>query len=287
MTAFATCGFQDEWGSVTWEMRSVNHRFLDYSIKLPEVLRSLEVELREILRQKIQRGRVECCLQYRSVAVACSKINVNTILVRELANACDEIRLLIPSAKGVNPLNILSWPGVLQGNEEDLTLVKKATVVSFTQTVDALIVNRAREGAALQKLLETKLQDVNAAVQKIRMRFPEVVVAQRLKLSNKLQDIQAALDGSRLEQEMVFFAQRVDICEEVERLATHIDEMLTVMRRHDKATSIGKRLDFLLQEFNREANTIASKSVDSEITKIAVDMKVCIEQMREQVQNIE
>lgn len=298
MTAFASANSQESLGSINWEIRSVNHRFLDCSIKLPDSFKGLEVELRDILRQKIQRGRLECSLQYRSTGLGGESTNINSKLLQELAIATNSIRQFFPDAKSPNALQVLGWPGILQTNEESLTTLQKAVITLFTQAVAKLIEHREREGMMLQQLLLTKLQAIAACTQQIKERFPTIITLQRAKLAAKLQEIQdgrAVLDPNRLEQEMVFFAQKIDICEEVERLETHIKEMQHVLQPVQKkaATSAatqnqcGRRLDFLLQEFNREANTIASKSVDSETTKITLDIKVLIEQMREQVQNIE
>lgn len=287
MTAFASGTLQDTWGYISWEIRSVNHRFLDCSMKLPEMFKGLEMELRDVLRQKIQRGRIECNLQYRPIGLACGgggAIDINTTLVQELAAACNTVKQFFLEAKSPNPLQILSWPGVLQTKEDSLTTLNSAVITLFTQTVTRLLDNRNREGEALKQLLETKLRSIAASTQQIKARFPEVLAAQRAKLLDKLREIRATLDTNRLEQEMVFFAQKIDICEEIERLETHIVEMQAALQLKEM---VGKRLDFLLQEFNRETNTTMSKSVDAEITKIAMNVKVLIEQMREQVQNIE
>jgi uncharacterized protein (TIGR00255 family) len=284
MTAFASSASQQGWGNIGWEIRSVNNRFFDCNFKLPELFKSLEMELRDILRQKIQRGRVECSMQYRPAANVNNNINLNVPLIKELARACEEVKQYMPVVEGINPLHILGWPDVLQSQEKDFSAIRETVITLFTSTVDALIENRLREGAALVKLLEAKLKIIDSAVQKIKGRFPDIIPLQRSRLTGKLQELQTAVNHERLEQEIVLFAQRIDICEEIDRLETHITEMRNAFKHRD---AIGKRLDFLLQEFHRETNTITAKSVDAEITKTAIDMKVSIEQMREQVQNIE
>ena len=287
MTAFARCDVQQEWGSMAWEIRAVNHRFLDMGFKLPDMFKSLEMELREILRQNARRGHIDCYLQYKPNASGSNALSVNTTLLESLAAACEEIKKHLPTATAnLNALNVLGWPGVLQGNDESLNEIKGRVVELFKQALAALNESRAREGAALSQLLLTKLQEINANVQEIKPRIPGIRAAQREKLLTKLRDIQGELDANRLEQELVYFAQKIDITEETDRLETHVQEMQNILQR-GKHEPIGKRLDFLLQEFNRETNTIASKSVDANITKMAVEMKVIIEQIREQVQNIE
>lgn len=287
MTAFARCDLQKDWGSVAWEIRAVNHRFLDTGFKLPDVFKSLEMELREILRQHMRRGHIDCYLQYKPSSFGFSNLSINTTLVESLAAASAEIKKHFPEANAnINALNVLNWPGVLQGNDESLNEVKGNILELFKQALVVLNANRAREGSALSQLLLTKLQEIKTIVQDIKQCIPGIREIQREKIIGKLRDIQDELDDNRLEQELVYFAQKIDISEETERLETHVQEMLNILQS-SKNEIVGKRLDFLLQEFNRETNTIASKSVDANITKMAVNMKVIIEQMREQVQNIE
>lgn len=284
MTGFAKATNQNELGNFTWEIRSVNHRFLDLSIRLPEPFRSLENEIRELIRSKIFRGRVECMLQFKPGEKTSAHISINKNTVTELANAITEIQNIIPNADKINPVKILSWPGVLQTTEEELQPVYNIIINLFQKALAELLQMRAREGKALIAFFAPKLQDILVQTAKIKTRFPEILALQKNKLLTHLAEIKSELDTSRLEQEMVYFAQKIDINEELERLETHVKEMERTLKA---GGNIGKRLDFLLQEFNRESNTIASKSLDPETTKIAVELKVCIEQMREQVQNLE
>jgi uncharacterized protein (TIGR00255 family) len=287
MTAFARCDKQNDWGSVVWEIRAVNHRFLDVGFKLPDIFKSLEMELREILRSYMRRGHIDCYLQYKTSHIGYNTLSVNTDLVQALGAACAEIKKSLPEASAnLNALNVLSWPGVLQGNDENLSEIKSSVLELFKQALMVLNENREREGQALTQLLLTKSQEIAKNVQEIKQRVPVICDSQREKILARLHDIQGELDSSRLEQELVYFAQKIDISEEIDRLATHVQEMQNILQSN-KNEAIGKRLDFLLQEFNRETNTIASKSVDTLISKLAVEMKVIIEQMREQVQNIE
>lgn len=284
MTAFARQIEQGNWGNAIWEIKAVNHRYLDCSFKMPESFKSLEMSLREMVRAKVQRGRVECTLQYKLSEKDYSSLSIDKNLVQSLAHAIDEVKQCIPEAKTVSPLQILSWPNVLQVEEEKLEFMQNMVAKLFEKALHELIASRAREGHALQKILEQKLHEVSAEEQKIRERAPQILQLQHAKIIERLAAVKAELDPQRLEQEMVLLAQKIDVMEELDRLAMHVKEMQRIL--HDGGY-VGKRLDFLLQEFNRETNTIASKSIDAETTSIAVELKVLIEQMREQVQNVE
>lgn len=284
MTGFAKTSLQNEWGIFTCEIRTVNHRFLDISMRLPEPFRSLENEIRELVRNKISRGRVDCMLQFTPGEKSNAHLAINTNIVKELAKAITDVQSIIPNADKINPLKILNWPGVLQTTEEELQPLYEIIRNLFKTTLQELLATRAREGNALIAFFNPKLQEILTNIANIKTRLPEILQQQKTKLLTHLAEIKMELDPNRLEQEMVYFAQKIDINEELERLETHVKEMQRTLKA---GGNIGKRLDFLLQEFNRESNTIASKSVDAAITKIAVDLKVIIEQMREQVQNLE
>lgn len=284
MTGFAKASVQNEWGILTWEIRAVNHRFLDVYFRLPEPFRQLENNLREIIRDKITRGKIECILQFKPGEKSNAHLAVNINAVKELANAIGEIQNIIPNAEKINPIKILSWPGVLQTSDEELQPLYDEISKLFIKALTELLQTREREGKALVAFFEPKLQEILAQTKKIKTRIPEIINLQKAKILEHLAEIKTELDTNRLEQEMVFFAQKIDVCEEMERLETHVKEMQRILK---SGGNIGKRLDFLLQEFNREANTTASKSVDPETSKIAIELKVIIEQMREQVQNLE
>lgn len=284
MTGYAKSTLQNEWGILTWEIRSVNHRFLDCSIRLPEPFKQLEQNIRELIRDKITRGRVECMLQFKPGEKSNPHLAINIQAVTELANAITDIQKIIPQADKINPLKILNWPGVLQTSDEELQPLFDIILNLFQKTLQELLAMRAREGKALVALIEPKLQEILAQTAKIKFRIPEILLAQKTKITAHLAEIKTELDPARLEQEMVLFAQKIDVNEEMERLETHVKEMQRTLK---SGNNVGKRLDFLLQEFNREANTTASKSVDAETSKIAIELKVIIEQMREQVQNLE
>ncbi|MDR1057653.1 MAG: YicC family protein [Coxiellaceae bacterium] len=281
MTAFARCSDQDVWGMATWEIRVVNHRYFDCSLKIPEVFYSLEANVRLQLQKALHRGRVDCNLRFVSGGGG-ANLMLNKTLVRKLMDMVTELRTYLPEST-VDPMKILFWPHVLQTVEEDLTLAQEAVLRLFTKTLEELINTRNREGLVLAQLLKDKMQEILSIVTKIKEEMPTVLINQRQKIIKRLEEVITNLDQSRLEQEMVYFSQKVDITEEVDRLLAHANEVLRVL---NDGGMVGKRLDFLMQELNREANTLASKSIDIETTQAAVELKVLIEQMREQVQNL-
>lgn len=283
MTTFARFSDQGAWGMATWEIRAVNHRYFDCTIKMPEVLRQLETNIRQQLQQQLHRGRVECTLKFQPGEQSGLNLMLNTGLVKKLSNAIDEVKNYVPTTSAVDPMKILVWPQVLQIVEEDVEAVHKVILQLFEKTLADLIAAREREGVALAKIMQDKLQEVLAIVSKVKNKIPGVLANQRTKIMQRLEEIKSELDQARLEQEMVYIAQRMDVAEELDRLETHSKEIGRILIA---GGNVGKRLDFLMQELNREANTLASKSVDVEVTQAAVELKVLIEQMREQVQNI-
>ncbi|MCK4608128.1 MAG: YicC family protein [Gammaproteobacteria bacterium] len=285
MTAFARCKDQGKWGAITWEIRSVNHRFLDGSFRLPESLRNLELNLRELLRSNISRGRVECFLRYQPGDAAELQLSLNTNLVQQLSKAVQKVnQQLKEPTSAINPLHLLSWNNVLQISETEATFVNNKVMKLFEQTVKELVKVRKQEGAALKKILLQRLQSITAEIAKIKKLLPAIMQQQRTKLLTRLNEIKAEVEPSRLEQELVYLAQKADVAEELDRLTIHVQEVKRVLNSNG---AMGKRLDFLMQELNREANTLSSKSADNKTTHAAVELKVLIEEMREQVQNIE
>ncbi|WP_261843092.1 YicC/YloC family endoribonuclease [Aliamphritea ceti] len=283
MTAFARQEVQHSWGSLTWEVRSVNHRYLEPHLRLPESLRDLEGPLREQLRKNLSRGKVECTLRF--VAEAQSQtLTVNQDFAGELVAAAQQVADIIANAQQLDPLEVLRWPGVLQDTKLDMDAVKKAGLELFKQALAELIENRGREGAELANLIDQRLDAITEIVTDVRTKLPGILTAQRENLQARLDELQAELDPTRLEQEMVILAQKADVDEEMDRLNTHVQEVKRVLKQKGP---IGRRLDFLMQELNREANTLSSKSIVSDTTQSAVELKVLIEQMREQIQNIE
>lgn len=283
MTAFARQQTQGDWGSASIEIKTVNHRYLDVNTRLPEMLRDLEMPLRELVRQHLKRGKVDCSLRFNAGSQGDANITVNQGLAQQLTMAAD----LITAQQQLTPytaFDVLRWPGVMQVAEADMTQTKSTLLTLATAALEELSQVRAREGAALAETIMQRLQSMEQLLIIVGQRSDEIVAEQRKKLHEKVQDMSVNVDAERLEQEIVLLAQRVDVAEELDRLATHIKETRRVL---EKGGAVGRRLDFLMQEFNREANTLGSKSIDSDMTQIAVEMKVLIEQMREQVQNIE
>jgi uncharacterized protein (TIGR00255 family) len=284
MTAFAREEQRDEQGELTWELRSVNHRFLELLVRLPEELRSLEPLVREKLSRQLSRGKVDCTLRFRPGATSDAAVRVNEHLARRLLEACVEIDGLIGASAKPSAWQMLSWPGVIQTEPQDLSPVQARAADLLDRTIGALIEVRRREGERLAEIIRRKCGEMRVLVVKARERMPEVLIELRARIRNRLQEVMDQLDETRLEQEMALLAQRLDVDEEMDRLVTHLDEVTRVLGDDGP---VGRRLDFLLQELNREANTLGSKSSDVEITRVGVELKVLIEQIREQVQNIE
>ncbi|WP_372862697.1 YicC/YloC family endoribonuclease [Spongiibacter sp.] len=283
MTAFAHRRSEHSWGTAIWELRSVNHRYLELSFKLPENWRQLEPELRERLRDNLQRGKVECSLRL-SLKEQEQQLSLNHELAEQLLNTAHALRADITHAAPINVLEVLRWPGVMQSAEPDGDTISKDLLTAFAEALNDQRDNRRREGAALAQLIEQRLHSIDQIVAELRQRMPEIVAGQRDKLRSRLAELQAELDSDRLEQEMALIAQKADVDEELDRLDTHVKEVRRVL---SKGGAAGRRLDFLMQELNREANTLSSKAVVADSTQAAVELKVLIEQMREQIQNIE
>jgi len=285
MTGFARRETSGEWGTLVCELRSVNHRFLEAGFRLPDELRAAEGELRARLTRQLRRGKVDCTLTYRRPQGAGSALEVDPVaLERVLAVVHIVARTLREPAAAVNALDVLRWPGVLREDGGSGEQLLAAAYAVFGATLEELIAARAREGARLRELLEQRCTALEALLVGVRARLPEVQARMRTRLNERLAELAASVDPERLEQELALLLQRLDVDEELERLAGHISEVRRVIGASEPA---GRRLDFLMQELNREANTLSSKSQDLEATRSAVDMKVLIEQMREQVQNAE
>jgi uncharacterized protein (TIGR00255 family) len=284
MTAFARVDRCDENGELAWELRSVNHRYLEVFVRLPDDLRVLEPRVRERVNQRLGRGKVECVLRYRPAPAASGEIQLNSVYLDQLLAVMQEVRGRLPSAAEPDLLQVLGWPDVVQKVSADLTPVQEAAMSLLEQALDELVATREREGARLAELILARCDQLEVQVEKARSRMPQVIESLRQRLRERLEEVTQSLDQERLEQEMVILAQRLDVDEEMDRLATHIREVRRVLTLDEP---VGRRLDFLMQELHREANTLGAKSADAETTAISVEMKVLIEQMREQVQNIE
>ncbi|GAB6041315.1 YicC/YloC family endoribonuclease [Endothiovibrio diazotrophicus] len=282
MTAFATRTLKKNWGALTWEIRSLNHRYMELTVRLPEEFRALEPAVRQRVGARLGRGKVEVSLRFR--AEASSEISIDTVLAAQMAQVCMELDELLEDPAPISGMDLLRWPGVAQPVERDLTPAREAALGVLDETLDELAETRAREGARLEELVNQRLDAMEPVVTTVRERLPEVLARLRERLAARLQEIRGELDEQRLEQEMVLAAQKMDVDEEMDRLTTHVAEVRRVLAEEEPA---GRRLDFLMQELNREANTLGSKSADTETTRASVELKVLIEQMREQIQNIE
>ncbi|MCH8536561.1 MAG: YicC family protein [Alkalimonas sp.] len=282
MTAFARHEMQADWGSAQWEIRSVNQRYLETFFRLPEQFRSLETKLRETLRQQLHRGKVEVNLRFHANE-AVSELNINQALASQLINHANALQSQASHAQ-LNIMDVLRWPGVMDTPQADLDAVQTDLMAGFQLAMNDFLASRGREGNSMNELIQTRLEQISQHVATVRQHLPIASQWQRDRILNRLQDIKAEMDQSRLEQEMAFLAQKSDVAEELDRLDAHIKETRHTLK---KGGACGRRLDFMMQEFNREANTLSSKSISTEITNAAVELKVLIEQMREQIQNIE
>ncbi|MGA6176062.1 YicC/YloC family endoribonuclease [Delftia sp. zbq_16] len=283
MTAFARVEGAGANGTLSWELRSVNHRYLEPHLRLPEAFRDLEGAVREGLRQGLSRGKVECTLRFNEESGGKS-LQVDSDRASQLIAAAEQVAALIQQPAPLNPLEVLAWPGVLVADAADPQALNAAALTLFEQALTELKNGRAREGAELAKLLNERLDGIQDEVAALRVLIPEMLANQRQKIETRFAEMRAELDPQRLEQELVLLAQKSDVAEELDRLSTHVTEVRRVLKAGGAA---GRRLDFLMQELNREANTLGSKAFDPRSTQAAVNLKVLIEQMREQVQNIE
>ena len=284
MTAFTRQQSEQDWGSLTWEIRSVNHRYLETSVRLPDIFRGLENQIRERVRKSMSRGKVECQLRYNAQEGAGGSIAINEELVQQLLQANRNIQQLLGKQHPLNSMELLRWPGVIAEQQLDNDALESAALSLFRQALDDLIATREREGSDLEGFLEQRIDSIRELVATLREKMPQILIAQRQSLHDKLQDLQVELESTRLEQEVALLAQKADVDEELDRLDSHLGEVKRILKASGQK---GRRLDFLMQELNREANTLSSKSIVVESTRGAVEIKVLIEQMREQIQNIE
>jgi len=283
MTAFARQQIEQEWGTLVWEIRSVNHRYLETSIRLPESLRATESLCRDLLRKNLSRGKVDAQLKF-TPNLAASSISVDQNLLAQINVANTEISKLMPELQQPTTLDILRWPGIAQEGKQNAKDIETTLVTLFKNCLQGLQEQRQKEGAHLKSFIEQRLESIAAIVDDIKIAMPDILQNQHTRLKDTLAELSATLDPARLEQEMVILAQKADISEETDRLQAHLQEVKNIL---GQSGAVGRKLDFLMQELNREANTICSKAVVIETTLNAVELKVLIEQMREQIQNIE
>ena len=284
MTGFARETAETPFGTLTCELRAVNHRFLDVQFRMPDELRAKEIELRATIGEVLKRGKVECSLHIRRGATGTTDLTLNDALVRQIAARAGEIAALLPEASAPNPVDVLRWPGVVAEPEVDTEPLYDAAAALVGKALDALAAMRASEGERIGQLIESRLDEVVRIASAVRERMPEVLTAVRARQQERIDKLDVDADPARLETELALIAQKLDVDEEIDRLDSHVSEVRSALAASEP---VGRRLDFLMQELNREANTLGSKSIDTATTQASVELKVLIEQMREQVQNIE
>ena len=283
MTAFARLEVKKDWGDAVWEIRSVNQRYLENFFRLPEQFRGLENTLREKLRQSLTRGKIECSLRIETKKQTNAELNLN----KELANQVIQSLQWVKAQAGegeINLTDVLRYPGVVEAQEQDLDAISQDLLTAFDDLLTDFIAMRGREGEKLNDIIQQRLDAIAVEADKVRSQMPAVLQWQRERLLQRFEDAQLNLDPQRVEQEMILLAQRVDVAEELDRLQMHVKETTNILK---KGGAVGRKLDFMMQELNRESNTLASKSINADITASAVELKVLIEQMREQIQNLE
>lgn len=284
MTGFARESVETALGTLTWEIRAVNHRYLDVQFKLPEDLRPKEQAFRQQASAVLGRGKVECGLFFRRATNQQTEMQIDTDLVALIGARISEVSAKLPATAAVNPVEILRWPGVMQQPEIDAEPLFDAATSLLDTALHAIDSMRLSEGQRIAEMLESRCAEIATIATTVRARMPEVLAASRAKQKMRIEKLDVEADPARLEVELALIAQKIDVDEELDRLESHLVEI------HDALGDekpVGRRLDFLMQELNREANTLGSKSADTETTKAAVDLKVLIEQMREQIQNVE
>ena len=283
MTAFARLEVKKDWGDAVWEIRSVNQRYLENFFRLPEQFRGLENTLREKLRQSLTRGKIECSLRIETKKQANAELNLNNELGKQVFQPLQWVNA--PAGEGeINWSDVLRYPGVVEAQEQDLDAISQDLLTAFDDLLTDFIAMRGREGEKLNDIIQQRLDAIAVEADKVRSQMPAVLQWQRERLLQRFEDAQLNLDPQRVEQEMILLAQRVDVAEELDRLQMHVKETTNILK---KGGAVGRKLDFMMQELNRESNTLASKSINADITASAVELKVLIEQMREQIQNLE
>ena len=283
MTAFAHLEIKKEWGNAVWEIRSVNQRFLETYFRLPEAFRHLEMGLRERLRNSLTRGKVECSLRVELAQASNNKIALNNDYAEQVIASLKTLQSIAGEGE-INLVDVLRYPGVVDAQSQDLDQIAQDLLASFEQILTDFIAMRGREGENLQAIIQQRLDSIAEIAKSVQQQMPEVLQWQKDRLQQRFEELNLQLDPQRLEQEMVLTAQRVDVAEELDRLQLHVKETSSILK---KGGAVGRKLDFMMQELNRESNTLASKSINADITNSAVELKVLIEQMREQIQNLE
>jgi uncharacterized protein (TIGR00255 family) len=284
MTGFARKEHSAPFGALAWELRTVNHRYLETSLRLPEDLRAAEGEFRQTIAATVRRGKIDAMLYFRPALEAAAELEINDRLVHSLIERAVGIRHRLGDEAVINVMDLLRWPGVVRERERDVSPLLDAAHALLREALEAITASRASEGARIAEMLLTRCATIEQITHQVAARLPEVRTRIRAKLLERLQQTGLEPNMDRVEQEIVIVLQKMDVDEELDRLRSHVTEARNVIGSGEPA---GRKLDFLMQEFNREANTLSSKSQDAETTRAAVDLKVLIEQMREQVQNVE
>ena len=284
MTGFARESAESALGTLTWEIRAVNHRYLDIQFRIPEELRPSEQALRQQLSNRLKRGKIECALHFRRAFDDSNEMQLDGELVSLLSARIVELSEKLRNPGSVNPVDLLRWPGVVRQPEIDTGPLIAESSALLDTALDAIAAMRSSEGDRIALMLKSRLADIDTISSSVRARMPKVLQAAREKQRERIAKLDVEADPERLEVELALVAQKIDIDEELDRLDSHVEEIRATLKKQEP---VGRRLDFLMQELNREANTLASKSADAETTKAAVELKVLIEQMREQVQNVE
>ena len=284
MTAFARRELRGDFGLVMCEIRSVNHRYLEPTFRLSDLVRELEMPLREKLRQQLSRGKIDVWLKHETIDNDIAEIRINHALATRLVAAASEIDKMTRHAAPLNAADILRIPGVVCPAQPNQQMVTQVALTLFNDTLMDFIAMRQREGAAINTMISQRLNAIAIECEKVRIRMPIIMTHYRQRLLSRLQEVKAELNPERVEQEVVLFAHKIDVAEELDRLNAHIVEIQRVLSQEN---AVGRKLDFLMQELNREANTLGSKSVSADSSLSSVELKVLIEQMREQIQNIE
>ncbi len=284
MTGFARSERATEAVLLAWEIRSVNHRYLEVSLRLPEDLRGSEAEYRRAIGAVARRGKVDASLYLRPVATSGRELTLDEAMLDRLIQQATAVRRKLGAEGRIDAVDLLRWPGVVREAERDTAPLAAAAMDLLAEALESFTTNRAAEGERIAQMLSSRASQVSAIVEDVRSRLPEVQSRIRVKLQERLATLGAEGNPDRLEQEIAILVQKMDVAEELDRLGSHVEEMSTTLASGE---AVGRKLDFLMQEFNREANTLSSKSQDVETTRKAVELKVLIEQMREQVQNVE
>lgn len=284
MTGFASTNREFPGGMLTLELRAVNHRYLDIQMRLPEELRIIEPQMRELISGKVSRGKLECRVGLNQLDSTAPMLEINTEYLQALLNVAGEVRAMAQESKGLSVGEMMRWPGVLKSNQLAPEVLQQLSLEGLATVLADFNASREREGDKLKTLLLERVVGMESIVAAVKPKLPQILDAYMSKLSGRLREALGNIDDDRIKQEFALFAQKIDVDEELSRLTTHLTEVRRILKADGQA---GKRLDFLMQELNREANTLGSKSVSAETTQASVELKVLIEQMREQIQNIE